>query len=279
MFTCLSVNQSKCELFIPSDIHKDEITRVFREVAPNIKIIGEEELSLLGSPLTALASNSILAAKINTYQLLSDRLLNIQRHTALFLLRNCLAIPMMTYLIRSAPIFENILLKKLDEILKSSLEHILNASLEVENWVQATLPVSLGGIGIRQLSSLAVPAYCSSVYSTKDLVSQIFDPSINFTDRHLEKAEEIWKSIANVTDVPLNKQHQKSWDIPIAMKEAAVDKRNDYRTVCNSYHFIAFAVDCLGGWSQEAKAFGSELARRLKYCSAFLEQIHLYVVV
>lgn len=423
----LSVNQSKCELFIPMDSHKEEIISVFREVAPQIKIIEQDDLSLLGSPLTDFAANSILSSKINTYQLLSDRLKNIHHHTALFLLRNCMAVPMMSYLIRSAPIFQNVLLSKLDNILKSSLEHILNASLEDGHWNQATLPISLGGIGVRKLDSIAIPAYCSSVYSTKELVNQIFDPSININNQHLELAENIWKNLANVDEIPSDLSHQKCWDIPIATNEfnllerndlvdkarliavsekesgdwlravpspnlgtlldpeslriavalrlgtkvyrahtcrcgqqadefgrhglkckksagrfprhsamndlikralktaevpsllepvdisrddnkkrvdgvtivpwshgrqlawdatcvdpvcatylngsatqpcfasnrAAVNKRNHYRTVCNMYHFVAFAVDCLGGWSKEAQKFGLELGKRM----------------
>lgn len=90
----LSINESKCELFIPFDEHKTEIIDAFKEVTPNIKILNESELSLLGSPRTELAADSILASKIRMYQLLSDRLKQIQHHAALFLLKNCMAIPM-----------------------------------------------------------------------------------------------------------------------------------------------------------------------------------------
>jgi hypothetical protein len=38
-------------------------------------------------------------------------------------------------------------------------------------WVQASLPVAMGGLGIRGTQDLAIPAYLASIASTSDLVS------------------------------------------------------------------------------------------------------------
>lgn len=73
----LSLNYSKCELFIPFKEHRNEIITAFQTIAPSINIVGESDLFLLGSPLTDMATYSILSSKIDTYRLLTDRLKSI----------------------------------------------------------------------------------------------------------------------------------------------------------------------------------------------------------
>ncbi|KAJ6638968.1 hypothetical protein Bhyg_11706 [Pseudolycoriella hygida] len=93
------------------------------------------------------------------------------------------------------------------------------------------------------------------------------------------------KRVDGVTIVPWSRGRQLAWDATcvdplcnsyvrgsarrtgFAADRAAIDKRNDYRSVCNQYHFLAFAVDCLGVWSNEAKVFGAELGRRMSTCT------------
>jgi len=85
------------------------------------------------------------------------------------------------------------------------------------------------------------------------------------------------KRVDGVTIIPWSHGRQLAWDAtcvdPVCAtyvrgscfeaNRAAVKKRNDYRTVCNLYHFVAFAVDCFGGWSKEAQIFGIELGKRM----------------
>ena len=64
------------------------------------------------------------------------------------------------------------LLQSLFDIgLRNSLETIIHSSLNDPSWLQATLPISLGGLGLRLASTSAPAAYIGSLNSTNVLVS------------------------------------------------------------------------------------------------------------
>lgn len=61
--------------------------------------------------------------------------------------------------------------------------------------------------------------------STKELVNQIFTPSVQLADHQLELAENIWKRVTNIDEILEDSSHQKSWDIPMAMEDFSGLKR------------------------------------------------------
>lgn len=58
-------------------------------------------------------------------------------------------------------------------MLKSGLSHITNCDLSQAQWLQATLPVREGGLGLRCSTSLALPSFLASVSSTSALQSHV----------------------------------------------------------------------------------------------------------
>ena len=92
--------------------------------------------------------------------LMTDRLKQLDSHDALFLLKHCLAIPKMTYILRSSPCFKQPeILEQYDGIMRQSLESILNVPLGEEAWSQSSLPVAWGGLGIRKATEVSLPAF------------------------------------------------------------------------------------------------------------------------
>jgi len=57
--------------------------------------------------------------------------------------------------------------------MRTGLVNILNLTIADINWVQATVPVRNGGLGIRRLSSLALPAFLASAAGTASLPASI----------------------------------------------------------------------------------------------------------
>ena len=103
-----------------------------------------------------------------------SRLKQIDNHEALFLLRNCFSIPKLTYILRTAPCFEEAEeLQKYDQIIRGSLINILNIQLLDPAWNQATLPVSKGGLGLRPALEVALSGYLSSVSASDILVKDL----------------------------------------------------------------------------------------------------------
>ena len=94
----------------------------------------------------------------------------------LHLLRSCLSLCKLNYLLRTVPpdaILESCSL--FDNGLCNSLESILHSSFNDASWLQATLPISMGGLGLSLASTSAPVAYVGSLNSTNHLVSLLLD--------------------------------------------------------------------------------------------------------
>ena len=100
----------------------------------------------------------------------------------LALLRSCLSLPKLLYTLRTCkPTSLTAAYQRFDEIQYSALEDILGSPLSPLAWRQASLPVSLGGLGLRSASSHAAAAYLSSLAQTKPTVDHIL---MSFPFRH-----------------------------------------------------------------------------------------------
>uniref|UniRef100_A0A8D8VMK6 Uncharacterized protein n=1 Tax=Cacopsylla melanoneura TaxID=428564 RepID=A0A8D8VMK6_9HEMI len=104
-------------------------------------------------------------------------------------------------------------LQNVDEQLKHVLESILNLKLSDTEWCQATLPIRHGGLGVRKLADISLPAFLSSVHGVKQLVSTILSTPEN--DLHICLAEEAliaWNTLFSSLPDFENRTSQKSWD-------------------------------------------------------------------
>ena len=68
-------------------------------------------------------------------------------------------------MLRCSPSLGNAILSQIDEVFKSNISHIANVVLSDVQWIQASLPVKAGDLGIRRAASLALPAYLASATS------------------------------------------------------------------------------------------------------------------
>lgn len=99
-----------------------------------------------------------------------ERLLLIDIHPALRILRCSLSSPKFQYLLRTSRTFlQTNQLAEIDEFYRQTLEALTNNKINDTSWTQASLPLSASGLGIRKLVDLAHPAYFSSVYQSESL--------------------------------------------------------------------------------------------------------------
>ena len=86
--------------------------------------------------------------------------------------------PKLLYLhLDSSPTFQHPdLLAYLDDCLKSCATDICNVSFDDIGWIQATLPIKMGGIGLRRASDLALPAYLAFISASQSLIFEITQP-------------------------------------------------------------------------------------------------------
>ncbi|XP_072937198.1 uncharacterized protein [Epargyreus clarus] len=216
----LDINFSKCELYINSAISQEEkkqIINKFNFLAPNIKILDKDSLHLLGAPVFADSIPSFAQNQIQNFHNVSDRLFKINSHMALFLIRNCLFAPKFIYFLRCSPFFKfSNILNDIDTIILNTLSSVSNCQISDRAWTQASLPIRYGGLGVRKISSVSLPAFLSSTHSTQDLVSKILSKSlITYDVAYMSEAKSAWVLACPNQNYPKLLHVQKLWDEPL----------------------------------------------------------------
>ena len=173
----LSLNNSKSEIIC----HDDEARGTIITALPGAIVVDPRKASLLGSPLGDItAIDASLDEKTEALSTMGARFSHLSSHDSLILLHHSFAIPKLRYLLRTAPCFlSDRLLEKYDSTLRSIASSVTNTPL-IQNdkaWTQASLPVRLGGLGVRRATQVAPSAYLSSSAATADLVSNLLPTS------------------------------------------------------------------------------------------------------
>ena len=113
------------------------------------------------------------------------------------------------YLLRSSTTFQHPdLLADFDDCLKSCATDICNVSFDDIGWIQATLPIRLGGTDLCRASYLALPAYFASISASQSLISEITQP--DKTPHSLDSCFDVWSSTNPTLPENPNLPHQ--WD-------------------------------------------------------------------
>ena len=141
-------------------------------------------------------------------------------------------------------------LEALDGLLRSLLASILNIDLNHDgSWLQATLPVHAGGLGVRRAVQLAPSAFLASAAGCSSLlIREIFPPCIHAcVDPHIDLALIAWKQ--SHTEPPPSlpeSSHQRVWDAPLiaATITSLLDGASQQATV----RLLAVATPELGAW-------------------------------
>ncbi len=102
-----------------------------------------------------------------------DRLQQLGAQDALILLRASFSAPRVIHLLRCSPSVDHHALAQFDQLLRTAVCKLTNSVLTDMKWLQASLPVRMGGLGVRSVSSLALPAYLASATSTQQLQGAI----------------------------------------------------------------------------------------------------------
>jgi len=164
----LALNIAKCELIAHQDfVSKDRVLQKFKRVE-----IGDA--TLLGAPLfSGTVLDEARSARCVDLARAIDRLRLINSQDALILLRSSFSAPKVLHLLCCSPSISHPLLQSFDSLLGSAIQSITNSDLTDIEWIQTSLPVKDGGLGIRCVSSLALPAFWASAASTLHLQEDI----------------------------------------------------------------------------------------------------------
>jgi len=211
----LLLNEHKCEL-VTDDM---EVVEKFRVIAPTIIHVNISRANLLGAPIGSLEEiDVVLTKKISEFQRLTSRLKQLCAHDAFFLLKNCFSLPKLQYILRCAPCHNSQVLHNYDDVIRDTLQSILNVTLTESIWQQATLPVRNGGIAIRLATQVAFSSFLSSVSSSSELVMQLLPlhlhSSAGVNDQLFTNAVDTWKQRTGHDQPPNVIVTQRAWDTP-----------------------------------------------------------------
>jgi hypothetical protein len=100
-------------------------------------------------------------------------------------------------------------------VLRSAIDNIANSSLSDNQWLQASSPIRDGGLGVRRVAALALPAFIASAASILELQNSILLRSTNHPDSVFETYLAKWSSLFGSIETyqPLNAK-QYFWDRP-----------------------------------------------------------------
>ena len=133
-------------------------------------------VELLGAPIFGSDQyyEDFTAALFNKVKNLQDLLPDLEDpQVELQLLRHCLSCCKVIHVLRTVPPHKLHNLSLFDDQLRNSLSRVVRTSLSDISWQQATLPLRLGGLGIRQASDICYAAYLGSCSANRDLVCQL----------------------------------------------------------------------------------------------------------
>jgi len=132
------------------------------------------DATLLGAPpFPGKVLDDTWLARCEDLKRAVDSLSLLSAQDALLLLRVSFSAPMVQHLLRCLPSVDNPALDLFDGHLRSALSRITNTSLSDTQWLQASLPIKHSGLGIRQVCSLALPAFFG--FSREHLGSPVAD--------------------------------------------------------------------------------------------------------
>ena len=178
----LRLNRNKCKLIsshFPVDLPHS--LRGFKLVDPSDAI-------LLGALiLDGPAMDRVLLEKCLDLQRASDQMALISSHDALVILNYSLGSTRMLYVLRASPCTSNPALIQFDDLQRTAIGKIANCTLLNDiNWIQASLPVKHGGLGIRSVDVLAPSAFLASAAATLSIQSAALPASFTAIDRHVD---------------------------------------------------------------------------------------------
>lgn len=211
----LSLNPSKCEVYFinTQPEAKEKMLSELNNLLPGIKVLDDSSFKLLGAPILEAGIDDSLAKGLESVRTLGKRLPMLDIHPSLRLLRSSLASPRFQYLLRTTSTFTHAeKLSDIDEYYRHTLETITNNKFSDSSWIQATLPMSMAGLGIRRTVDLAQPAYFSSVYQSEELSNKILaNANLLIFDHNVSSMINAYPADLTPPNEEL-KKFQRSWD-------------------------------------------------------------------
>ena len=240
----LTLNETKCEVI------SSALNNMLPSCLSQFILVPPCSASLLGSPLSnSTAMQLAIEKRTNDLKTAAARLNLLKAHDALVILKHSRSIPTLLHNLRSSYCGSHPSLQGFDDVLRQSLSEVLNVHLDDLQWLQASLPVREGGLGIRRACQLAPSAFLASASGTATLISSMLPASwATGADPAVSEALCNWTSQGGLTP-PIGDEagKQRSWDqqlISVSRAELINRAADDYSLA----RLTAVAAPHAGDW-------------------------------
>ena len=218
----LHLNREKSLLFIPSDCDAS-----FSSLPPEVPVVGGG-FCLLGCPIGPSSfCEEVLQDRVERIRESLGVLRDMHdSHLETSLLRSCLALPKLSYILRTCPPSSIInAAAGFDAAIKEALESILGDPLTEWSWIKGSQPCSRGGINLRSASLHAPATFLASVSHSQALVESMLGQAVGPSPHSSSTVAVLsatasrpdWQCLEDI-DVPLH-QHSLSVTIDEALHQ------------------------------------------------------------
>ena len=162
-----------------------------------------------------------------------DRLSLLSAHDALILFNTSFSAPKMMHTMRCLPCTNHPSLEAYDILLRKGISVIANLDLSDVQWLQASLPVKEGGLGVRRVTSLAPYAFLASAAGTAALQQQLLlrSPTVATADAAVSLVSNVWSSAYNSPcPTGLAAYRQSAWDRPVITADCGTTATDEQST-------------------------------------------------
>ena len=140
------------------------------------KVRSSDGITVLGAPVGWREYvREKIAEKIEKVRLITELLRHLKDpHSEFVLLRSCLSLPKVMFLLRALDTTEHQdLLESFDSITRGALSRILGHPVTDDQWAQGKLPAAMGGLGLRAAADHASVAHATSLLSSHTMVLKL----------------------------------------------------------------------------------------------------------
>ena len=192
--------------------------------------------------------DGILEKRCFELERMIGRLELLASQDALLILRTAFGSSRLLNVQRSSPCAEHPLLVKFDDLLRSGVSKVTNCAIDDIAWIQASLLINDGGLGIRSVVVLTPSAFLASAAAIYVLQSAILDEDWPFPDQYVAHITQLWCS--NYTAAPPNGDlvlKQRNWD-RLAIERGKSVLASVVDTPSDSARLLAVSAPHAGEW-------------------------------
>ncbi|ESN96660.1 hypothetical protein HELRODRAFT_163754 [Helobdella robusta] len=104
-------------------------------------------------------------------------------------------LPRLVYFLRTSPLLDVSILNSFDDHLRDAFQSIFNITLDQKHWLQGTLPIYVGGLGLGSAAELAPSAFLASAAAATVTLQDLMLPRDGiYVDNFRMQVYDMWRA-------------------------------------------------------------------------------------